>query len=279
MNKFLKEMKEQEEIFNYRIPKRNTMVIRVDGKNFKKVTEKLQKPFDIVFSSIMQGVMNEVAPQITGCDIAYTQSDEITFILHNKENETPYFGGRIQKIVSVVSSIVSLTFYRLFLSFIMEYQDKIEENKTKVSEEDMEQLNERLNNLWTVLNQNPVFDARIFTVAPEDEEDVLEIRQNNCINNSINTMAHYYIGNVSGKTQDDLLKELYKIGNRWEDLPEVIKFGSCIIRNIEETDDGKIKRKWIQADFIGHRARTLKLEEENRQEAKRLAEKKKNESL
>lgn len=267
-----KELNNIEEMYDYRIPPHVPVVIRVDGKNFKRVTERLNKPFDNVFTTIMQNVTEEVAAQICGCDIAYTQSDEITFILHNREKESPFLGNRVQKMASVVASMVSNSFYRLFLSFIMQYQDTVAD----MPEEDRVTIDERISNLWFVLNENPIFDARVYMISEEDEADVIEIRQNNCINNSINSMAHYYLDSTTGKSQDELLKELYKAGHRWEDLPEVVKFGYCIVRDEEvlEREDGseKIKKVWIPFDWKGARARQLEVEEENRQEARRLAE-------
>lgn len=277
------ELNEFESIYDYKIPKHTTVVIRVDGKNFKRVTEKLNKPFDNVFSTIMESTMNQVAPQISGCDIAYFQSDEITFIIHNKENASPFLGNRIQKMASIVASTVSVTFYKLFLSFIMDYQDRIaligEDDREKMKDE----LETRINSLWSVINANPVFDAKVFLIPEEDEEDVLEIRQNNCIANSINTMAHYYLGKktVKGKSQEDLLKELYKNGHRWEDLPEVVKFGSCIIRQPQEVQRGEntvVRNVWVHAYLRGVKAKRLEIDEANRVEAKKLKEEKENET-
>ena len=263
-----KDLKKCEEIFNYKIPAGPSIVVRVDGNNFKKVTEKLNKPFDKVFTTIMETVLEEVAPTIEGCRKAYMQSDEITFIISYFNNETPLYGNRIQKIAALVASKVSVAFYKNFLSFILEYQDQVSMIE---GVDENEEIMTRITNLWSVVSANPVFDAKVFTVTEEDEDDVIEIRQNFCITNSINAMADAYLGHQVGKSQDELLNDLYKAGHKWDDLDDVVKFGKFIFRS--KNEKGKVV--WSALLFEGSRAMQL-INKEN--ERKNYKEKRNNES-
>ena len=108
-------LKKYEESWDFKIPPHMSVVIRVDGKNFSKLTSHLLKPFDNVFHSIMDTTAVDVAKEIDGCKLVYTQSDEATFILNNVDNQTLYFNGRIQKIVSIVAANMSIKFYKNFM--------------------------------------------------------------------------------------------------------------------------------------------------------------------
>lgn len=244
-----KDLKQFEENYNMRIPSQSTVIIRVDGKNFSKITRQLEKPFDKVFSSIMISVMKEMAPRIDGCKLAYTQSDEISFMLSNKEYETPYFGNRIQKIASISAADASVCFYKTLLQFILNYQDQAD--KFKGTEEEKEKINKRIKILWDVLNSQPLFDAKVFSVPNVDDKmDAIELRQNNCIANGINLMARLYLPEFEGKSQKELLIELRKIDQPWEQMDDIFKYGCTIIRD----DDSKFQ----EFQFLGEKALFLR---------------------
>lgn len=78
---FDKRMKAYECVSRQYLTRRVPVAIRVDGKAFHTFTRGFQKPFDEVLSNAMQATMMKMCRQIQGCVFAYTQSDEITFIL------------------------------------------------------------------------------------------------------------------------------------------------------------------------------------------------------
>lgn len=106
-------MKAYEKSFDFKIDKNKPIVVRIDGKRFSKFTKKMEKPFDSRMRSCMQEVAQKFAKEFNA-NIAYTQSDETTFIfLPNEEGVVLMpFDYRIQKLVSVFSSAYTTYFIR-----------------------------------------------------------------------------------------------------------------------------------------------------------------------
>lgn len=230
-------LKKYEESWDFKIPPHMSIIIRVDGKRFSKSTKHLQKPFDNVFHSIMDTTAIDVAKEIDGCKLAYIQSDEITFILNNVDNQTLYLNGRIQKIASIVAANMSIKFYRNFMQFILEYQDKVQENLELYSEEELATVNNRISSLWKFLDESPIFDARVFVMPIEEEIEILINRQNNSINNSILSAAQYYLGKdvCEGLKKNDMI---IRLANEGYDINDVLtdrdKLGAFVFRNDED---------------------------------------------
>lgn len=150
--------------------RRVPIIVRCDGKAFSTLTHGLKKPFDEWLSCIMSETMFCVAKEIDGCAYGYTQSDEMTFVIRNDKtlNTEPWFGNRLQKICSVVSSLVTGHF-----------------NSIKAS---------------TVWPRPVFFDARVFIVPNLVEAaNTLIWRQNDCIKNSISCACYYEVARKVGK--------------------------------------------------------------------------------
>jgi tRNA(His) 5'-end guanylyltransferase len=81
------------------------LIVRLDGKAFHTYTKGLVKPFDGMLHSAMN---NAVYDTCRNSDIpvkfAYTQSDEISLLIDEREHEQGWFGGKVEKIVSVSAS-------------------------------------------------------------------------------------------------------------------------------------------------------------------------------
>src|ERR1041385_2883062 len=101
--------KEIENRFRVYLPKKSIICIRADGKSFHTVTRKLARPYDSAMSNYMESTMLHLCESIQGCKVAYTQSDEITLLLSDldKPDSEHWFGGNLQKIVSVSASIAT----------------------------------------------------------------------------------------------------------------------------------------------------------------------------
>lgn len=230
-------LKKYEESWDFKIPPHMSVVIRVDGKNFSKLTSHLLKPFDNVFHSIMDTTAVDVAKEIDGCKLVYTQSDEATFILNNVDNQTLYFNGRIQKIVSIVAANMSIKFYKNFMQFILQYQDKVQENIEMYSSNEIEAVNNRISSLWKFLDEDPIFDARVFVMPVEEEIEILINRQNNSINNSVLSAAQHYLGKkvCEGLKKNDMIIRLANEGHNIDDiLTDRDRLGAIAFRDDEE---------------------------------------------
>jgi len=205
-----------------------------DGKGFSHLTKslKLEKPFDKWFLSTMSDTMTNVASQVQGCVVGYTQSDEISLVLVNDRSlvAEPYFGNRVLKIASVTASMATARFNRLLW-----------ERDSKSGE--------------------AYFDSRPFAVPTAVEAmNALIWRQQDCVRNSILSAAYYEIGKVKGRktTQKMMhgldiskLQELLfqQVNINWSThyQPE-LKRGTVTYRKVVEveTPNGKaIRHKWV----------------------------------
>lgn len=88
--------------------------IRVDGKAFHTLTKKIkaEKPFDQDIIDSMVYAAKSVAENLEGFKIAYIQSDEATFIITDYDTikTGAYFNYRLDKLVSIPASIMSVSF-------------------------------------------------------------------------------------------------------------------------------------------------------------------------
>lgn len=226
-------MKSYEDVYNYKLLPRAPIVARLDGKGFHNFTKhlKLDKPFDKKLLSWMSETMTAVASNIQGCVIGYTQSDEITLIIRTDQSDetTPWFDNRVQKINSILPSMVTATFMHCMLD---------------------------------TFDKPPVanFDCRIGTL-PNMTEVVNNLiwRQQDCVKNSISSAAYYEIGKKVGR--GTARKMLHKLNSKerqellfqeaninWSSYQEEFKNGVVAYRkDVEvETEHGLVTRKrWV----------------------------------
>ena len=133
-------VKAYEAVTKPKLTRRTPVFIRVDGKAFHTFTKGCQKPFDEDLISCMVYATTKTAEQMQGFELAYTQSDEATFMLwdFNQLETQPWFGYEVNKLVSITASLFTAHF----------------------------------NNRWQELtgsrNSLALFDARAFNVPYED---------------------------------------------------------------------------------------------------------------
>lgn len=185
------------------------LIARLDGRAFHTFTRGLRRPYDERFSELMQQTTAYLVEQ-THAIVGYTQSDEITLIWINSEEnpETKYpFNGKYQKLTSVLAGMASAFFTRHLPEFIPEKADTL-----------------------------PHFDCRVWNVqAAQRALDNLIWRQDDAIKNSISMAAqahfsHKQLHGVSSEAKKDLLREL---GVPWENEPGFFKWGSFYKRHTE----------------------------------------------
>ncbi len=111
-----------------------SFIIRLDGRCFSKFTTKyFKKPFDDNFADIMLNTANSLFKEFHPTFI-HVQSDEISLVFKNictkedNENEPKkykhIFGGKVNKMISVISSYASGTFYRNLMKFVNSTTDE-----------------------------------------------------------------------------------------------------------------------------------------------------------
>lgn len=199
-------MKDAEKEFRTFLPERTYAVIRVDGKGFSKYTRSLIRPFDPKFTQDMQKTALYLCENIDGALLAYTQSDEISVIISDLTGEKTqqWFGGQIQKIVSVTAAFATVKFNQL-----RPESDKL-----------------------------AVFDARTHPLdGPEGVLEYLQWRQADAIKNSVGMLAshhfsHKVLQGVSAREKKQMLADTH--GVIWGDLDATVRQGTLVRREPKE---------------------------------------------
>ncbi len=108
-------MKSYEKATRTVLPPRTFTVVRVDGRAFHTHLKTAKKPFDRDVMTSMQHAAKVLCEEMGGARFAYTQSDEISVLLTDLEpGSQAWFGGQVQKMVSVSASIATAAFNEAF---------------------------------------------------------------------------------------------------------------------------------------------------------------------
>jgi tRNA(His) 5'-end guanylyltransferase len=170
------------------LPIRMPIIIRLDGNSFSKLTKEhnFKKPFDEDFRCAMEMAMREVFEYSCGL-IGYCQSDEITILLYNKEDE--FLANRVSKICSLLASKATIGFNKYFLEKNNKYMEAC-------------------------------FDCRAFVVPDDEVNNVFLWRQKDAWKNAIYSYAYYELMNKKGYTQKTVTT--YLKGKSLEQKQEII---------------------------------------------------------
>jgi len=183
---------------------KGVVILRVDGKAFHTWTKqiKARKPFDYTVQLAMLDATKETAKHMQGFKLAYTQSDEATFMLANLgEKEAGWFDYKLAKLTSVTSSLFTYYFNRSFLS-----------------EESM----------WDF--PPAIFDARAFNIPLADAPNAFVWRQQDWKRNSVAMLAQSLSSHkeLMGKNIYQQMEMCEKAGKNWDDLYPIEKYGSFV---------------------------------------------------
>ncbi len=191
-------MKRYEAAFSFVLPPRLPIAIRVDGRSFHKFTEKMQQPFDENLMAAMAAATDFTAQSLQGCILAYTQSDEATFILQTDRDHASQtaWGGNLIKIVSTTASAMTAYFTEALRQVI-------------------------------ILPGLPQFDARAFVLPWEEVPNCILWRYKDWHKNSVTmaALAHFHHRDLQGKCTKDKLGMLQELGAPWEALIPRIRHG------------------------------------------------------
>ena len=225
-----KRMKKYEAVPKNTLMRRTPVIIRVDGRAFHTFTKGFQKPFDDVLMRVMQDTMKYLCENIQGCVFGYTQSDEITLILidYKKLNSEAWFDYEVQKMCSIVASMATMAFNRLFMYEYEEFNRWIYEGSP--TDED-----KRLNDVYyNAMCKGAMFDARAFNLPKEEVTNNIYWRQLDASRNSIQMVgqANFSHRELLNKTCDQIQDMLMtQRGINWNDMGTSYKRGSCCVRN------------------------------------------------
>ncbi len=241
-------MKEYESVTQDVLMRRTPVIIRLDGKAFHTFTKRF-KDFDdslneTPFSTDMKDCMITTATFLThyiqGARIAYAQSDEISILCTDWAtfDTQQWFGGKIQKIVSVSASLASTAFQSMY-----EHYEHID-----------------------YVPHKPLFDSRVFNLPKEEVTNYFIWRQKDAMRNSVNMLGQYHFPHreLMGKKVDEVRDMLYKKYHvDWLGLPTWMKRGFCVQSNHavssrgpvpdmdipEFTQDREYIEKWLGEEY------------------------------
>lgn len=181
------------------------ILARLDGKAFHTLTRGLERPFCKGLHDLMQAVTRKLV-DVSGAVIGYTQSDEITLVFSPYiPAEDRWFGGRVQKLTSLLASYASVEF------------------------------NARTAEYGLTFNQPGLFDCRVWSVPNKAEAvNCLIWREQDATKNSINSVAQSLFSHKSlqGLDGNQLQEKMWQERQvNWNDYPAWSKRGSYVRRS------------------------------------------------
>ena len=223
-------MKEFEVYSSLKVPKNSKIIVRLDGRSFHKLARdlNLSKPYDDDFYQIMSEICRDLFEEFSA-EFVYTFSDEISLLLNNIP-----FGGRIEKINSVMASFAAS-------SFVMHY--------------DMN------------FKKPPSFDSRIIPINDEDILDYFKWRQDESWRNCVNSHGISYLKSkysnaeandkINGMNLSDIHEFLFENGINLNDVETYKKRGIAVYRknkkvvgfNKKENKNQTSYRSYIYTDW------------------------------
>ncbi len=184
------------------------VIIRVDGRAFHTYTKGTKTPFDEKLMYAMDQVAIALCKEISGSQMAYVQSDEISILVadYKSERAMPWFGGNIQKMVSVSASIAGV-------------------------EMTMQSRNV-FYDLYGGLPKPACFDSRVFILPKEEVQHYFVWRQQDWVRNSLQMLSRslYSHKELEGKNQSDMHELCFQKGANWNNLATKFKRGRCIVK-------------------------------------------------
>lgn len=213
-------------LVDYRLMPNSYTIIMLDGRAFSRcIKKKFSLPFDEKFISIMDRTAEYLCKNISGCKMAYIQSDEISLILTDFDTSTrdSFFSLRLCKLQSIIASMATGKFNQLMLEHFL-----------KENSNDNKELS--ISTLLDMLNKQKLieFDCKGWTVPTyNDMVAWLLFRQNDCIKNSKEQAAQAYFTHkeLYHLTTDEQVRKLKdSYGIEWEAFTDGEKYGRFIYR-------------------------------------------------
>jgi len=215
-----KRMKKYEACTEYVLPKRIPVIVRVDGRAFHTITRRrFGKSWSREFVDQMIETAKTVIADMQGCNLCYSQSDEINFLLTDYKtiNSEGWFGYDIRKIISISASLASSVFSRIY-------------------------------------GKNVCFDSRCFSLPQDEICNYFIWRQLDATRNAIQMagreyFSHKQLHEKSCNNIQELLFQEYNIN--FNDYPPLRKRGFCIVNGEKDleipifTQDRNYIEKWV----------------------------------
>lgn len=198
-------MKKYERCFEYILPRRIPVIVRIDGRAFHTITRKrFGKKWSNEFVEQMMETAKTVVADIQGCSFCYSQSDEISFLLTDYKTilSEGWFGYDIRKIISISASLAASVFSRIY-------------------------------------GRNVCFDSRCFSISQDDVCNYFLWRQIDATRNAIQMAGREYFSHkqLHKKSCNEIQELLFQEhGINFNDYPTIRKRGFCVIDDTVDFD-------------------------------------------
>ena len=237
--------KAYESCYDFTLPRRLPMLLRIDGKSFHSMVKKWKcvKPFDTRLQKAMSYTAQVLCKEISGARLGYVQSDEITIAVYDDmDNYTqPWFDKRLNKILSVSAAIAT----RAFNNF------PFAEGRKPMKETNFGHMFDPDESYLDIIKHPAIFDARAWVMPESDVTNNFIWRQQDASRNSVQMLARslYSHKEVTDHKNSELQEMCFQQGSNWNDLPTWQKRGWCIVKKQVQitTDKGVAMRgKWME---------------------------------
>lgn len=219
-------------------PTSSPCIVRVDGHCFSKWTKGFDKPFDHGLHETFCLTCEDLLCHFNEAKTVYTQSDEITLLF---PDGIRMFGGRVQKIVTLVASYTTARFNHHLVKTL----PNVPENKAGFA----------------------CFDARVFEVPSREEllNNILWRSRTDCRRNSVFQYSRQFFSarqmmGVNTKDQIAMVQDTF--GDEYEtSVPAWAKHGTTLKKslvelegknpttgNVEKCSRTVVKRKYVEYD-------------------------------
>lgn len=215
------------------------VLVMLDGRSFSSmIKNKFKLPFDDNFIDMMNETAKYVCENVSGCKLAYVQSDEISLVLTDFDTPTTdsFFGYRTFKLLSIIASLATAKFNQLMTLYNMSNGLGMNPGdcimKTKLAQFDCK--------VWNVPTLNDVYAWFLY-------------RQNDCIKNSKGQLAQTYYSHkeLFKLTTDQQIEKLnVEKSINWHEFDDNKKYGRLITKQTITTENGVVceRLKWVIND-------------------------------
>ena len=237
------------------LERKTPVIIRVDGKAFHTFTKGFEKPFDDILEKAMKDTMIHLCENIQGAVLGYTQSDEITIVLidYQEENSDAWFGYNLQKMASVAASEATFAFNRAFEKHFDNWKFNMCFPHTEYWDEF---TTARYWRYIKCIENGARFDARAFSLPQFEVVNCLIWRQLDAIRNSIQAIGQSQFSHreLQGLNCDEIKEKLItERGLHWEEYSDYHRHGVCCVKVEKEfvNDEGQkyTRKKWELEDI------------------------------
>ena len=242
MAKFEKKMTRKDELEGYankykiKLQKKVPVFVVIDGRSFKTFTKGFERPMDSVFNKAMQETMRFLCDAAQGCVFGYTSSDEITLVLTDycRWNSAAWFDYDLTNLCSAAASIATDAFARYFIEAVEDF----EENSKSEDKDRLVEAYER------AIDIGATFTANCFNVPEDRVVEMIYWKQLDHRRHAIQSLGRQYYtrAELLGKCNDEVIEMVGEKGVSWEDMPTVMKHGTCCHKGVNPLAQ---KKSWV----------------------------------